>query len=130
MIINNATKATRAIFNTLNKRQTIIVTKMPAMMVYTLGSKNKSITIATAEPIKLDLNRSMDSLLVSFSSGEITNMMDNNVQNNSKSGYVMYSLYAIKKPIQHRSISINTGEEAILFSIGSSINGVDFELQN
>lgn len=46
---------------------------------------------ATVEPIKLDLNRSIDSLFESFSSGEITNIMERNDQNSSKSVTRVYN---------------------------------------
>lgn len=44
----------------------------------------------TLDPTKFDLNRSMESLLESFPSGEMTNMMDIKVQNNWYSGSLMY----------------------------------------
>ena len=61
-------------------------------MEYTVGSKKNNSTMATAEPIKLDLNRSIDNLLVSFSSGEMTRIIESNVQKSSKSENSIYNL--------------------------------------
>ena len=83
MIINSATKATLAIFITLNKRQTMIVKIIPTIIEYAESSQIYRINNATAEPIRFDFDRSIESFLVSFSSGDITKIIDNNVQNNS-----------------------------------------------
>ncbi len=77
--------ATRAIFNILNARHKIIVMIMPAIMENTLFGSSHTQAIATDEPTKFDLNRSIDNLLESFSSGEMTRMMDNKAQNISNS---------------------------------------------
>lgn len=85
-MIIRATTATLAIFITLNVRQTIIVNINPVIIANRFEPIKNMQAIATMEPIKFDLNRSIDSLRESFSSGDITNMIDNKVQNNSYSG--------------------------------------------
>lgn len=59
---------------------------------------------ATKEPIRLDLKRSIDNLRESFSSGEITSIIDSNVQNNLYSGYFKNMAYPIEKPIRQRNV--------------------------
>src|SRR5690606_39625232 len=79
-MINRATIATLAIFRILNPQQRNIVSTIPVIIEYTDLGNNHTQAIATTEPTKLDLKRSMESRLESFSSGEITKIMDNNAQ--------------------------------------------------
>lgn len=60
--------------------------------------------MATMEPIRLDLKRSMDSLLESFSSGEITRIMESRVQKSSYSGNFKNKAYPTENPIKQRNM--------------------------
>ena len=82
-MINKATKATLAMFNTLKILHTMMVTITPENIEKKESSQKYKCTKATADPMKLDFERSNDNFLVSFSSGEITKIMESNVQNNS-----------------------------------------------
>lgn len=83
-MIKSATIATLAMFITFKRWQVMEVKIIPIITISMLGSllmyTQQSPTI---EPIKLDLTRSLVSLLESFPSGEITKIIESSPQNNS-----------------------------------------------
>ena|SRR5690606_38152284 len=104
MMINKATIATLAMFRILNPQHRKMVSTIPVIIEYTDFGNSQTQPMATTDPTKFDLNRSIESLFESFSSGEITKIMDNNAQKTSNCLNLRYNKYPITKPIRHRMI--------------------------
>ena len=79
-----------------------MVANIPKMVILKVGACKSKQNNPTIEPIRLDLKRSIDNLLESFPSGEITNIILIKVHISSYSGNRIYNSYPIKNPKTQR----------------------------
>ncbi len=81
-----------------------MVATIPKSNTYILVAWIKKQSKPTIEPIKLDRTRSKVNFCESLPSGEITKIMDSNVQKSSIFGNCNIKRYPAKKPSTHRKV--------------------------